>query len=313
MNVISQSESALRKPPPRHVARAVLLSTVIDDAGAFKVVNKQRTTGASTVLFELEVGVPLAKKDVAREIVARCLADEYPGQLRGVRINTLDSPYWEADLEAVVPSRPDLILLPKIHSPEEVHTFASKIADLEAAAGIAKGDIRIWSMIETARAVLHAEEIALADPRVDLLLFGPGDYTGDLGTFWSAGDPRWGADAGIECFYARSHMLSAARAAGRLAVDMCFPDVKNLEPMPAHARLSRQMGFDGMLALSPAQLPAIVGGFTPSDEEVAEANKIVSSYEQALQDGQGIVAVDGLHVSDTVASAYRFVLDRAGF
>lgn len=313
MSQTETKDATLRKPPPRHQVRAVLLSTVSDEALAPKIVQKQQNEGATAVIFELEIGVPEENKVAARRIATERIRDEsYAGQIRGARINTLDSKHWETDLESLVPSRPDFVLLAKIHDGAEIRQVAAKIADLERDAGIPAGTVRIWTMIETARAVMHAEELADADPRVDLLLFGPGDYTLDLGTFWSAGDSRWGADAGIESFYARSQMLSAARAAGRLAIDMCFPDVRNLDPMPAHARLSRQMGFDGMLALSPAQLPAILEGFTPSSEEIEKAQLIVSTYETALREGRGIVAVNGLHVSETVADAYRFVLDRAG-
>jgi citrate lyase subunit beta / citryl-CoA lyase len=182
----------------------------------------------------------------------------------------------------------------------------------ERALGLEENSVRLWTMIETARAVLHAEEIASAHPRLDLVVFGPGDYSNELGTAPSSGEANFGIHAGIEVFYARSHTLTAARAAGRLAIDLVFADVHNLGPLPEHARLSRQMGFDGMLALSPRQLPSIHQGFMPTATEVERAVKIVKSYNAAVAKGIGVIAVDGLHVSKTVADAYQMTLDRAG-
>lgn len=296
----------------RHRTRAMLLSTIVDPDRFDHLVSHQRASGATAIILELETGV-VSGHDVARELVHRCLTTvDYGEQLRAVRVNPVDSGMIDQDLDAIMPGRPDAIMLTKVERAEEVKDIAERVSEREAALGLPSGSVRLWTMIESARSVLHCEEIASADDRLDLVCFGPGDFAADIGTRNSAGDEDLGEHAGIEAMFARGFTIAAARAAKRLVIDLAFRDVKRIEGLGLHARLSRQMGFDGMLALSPRQIPPLLEGFTPTAEEVDLARRTVSAFREATKSGTGVIEVDGQMVSQTISDQFEFVLERAG-
>jgi len=137
------------------------------------------------------------------------------------------------------------------------------------------------------RSLLHAEEIALASPRLTALIFGVADYAGEVG----ARDFK--ADADALFHYPRAHLLAAARAAGIDAIDSVTVQFKDLGQVEKDARRAAQLGFDGKWAIHPAQVPVINAAFTPTAEELARARRIVDAYARADQhDGLGAIVVD---------------------
>ena len=142
-------------------------------------------------------------------------------------------------------------------------------------------------LIETSKALLQAEAIANASPRLESLIFGVADFAGEVG----ARDFR--ANHQTTFAYARQHLLTAARAAGLDAIDSVTVQFKDLSQVEADARHAASLGFDGKWAIHPAQLPAIHAAFTPTAEEVARAQRIVDAYAKADQrDGLGAIVID---------------------
>ena len=255
--------------------------------------------GADCVLLDLEDSVPLAEKGAARILVKHLLAAvDIPEAW--VRINPLAAGGKE-DLEEVLRGRPHGICLPKAESPEDIQSLAVKLTRLERAYEQAEGATWIMPIVETAAGVLHAEEIAAADPRVVLLAFGAEDFTRDVGARRS-----WDS-----LLFARSRLVAAAKAAGVQVSDTVYSDLEDEAGLIEEAEAVRGLGFDGKGAINPRQIPPLHAVFSPSAAEVEEARRIVAAAEAAEAEGIGAVAVDGKMVDRPVLERARRTLKYA--
>jgi citrate lyase subunit beta/citryl-CoA lyase len=287
----------------RPLVLVALISTIPGVAAVEGVVRNQRASRADALIFELETGV-IGEREEAREIVVHCLTEEdYGGRTRVVRINPMTHPESMADLAAAMRGRPDAILLAKADNAEEIRTLAARIDILEHVHGLPP-TTEIWAMIESPSGVLNVDDIAKANPRLTTLCFGGGDYTDAIGTRMSldSGDAN---DAGIEILYARSRIVAAGRAHGRTVLDVPALSTTDEGLVARHARRSRSLGFDGMIVLSPRQIPWVFAGFTPNPDEIARASAAVTAFDEATANGKGIVGVNGEMVSAPIASQYR--------
>ncbi|MCK4570323.1 CoA ester lyase, partial [Candidatus Bipolaricaulota bacterium] len=210
-----------------------------------------------------------------------------------VRINGLDSG-GENDVQEVLQGRPHGLCLPKAESAGDVTRLAKLLDEVESDCGIEPGFTKIMTIIETARGVLHCEEIAAADPRIVMLAFGAEDYTRDVGSLRTS----------RALSFARSMIVAAAAAAGIQASDTVYADLKNSEGLAEETALARELGFDGKGAINPRQLALIHQAFSPTDDELAYAYRVVEAAEEAERAGSGAVALDGKMID-------RPVLERA--
>ena len=249
--------------------------------------------GADCILLDLEDSVPPSEKAAARILVKHLLVTVPFTEEVWVRVNPLDVGGRE-DIAEVLLGRPHGICLPKAESADDVQALSQLLSRLEAERGFEEGATWIMPILETARGVLHAEEIAAADPRVVMLAFGAEDYTRDVGARRSE----------RSLLYARSAIVAAAAAAGIQASDTVFSDVDDDDGLREEAELARELGFDGKGAINPRQLPTIHAAFSPSDEEIERARAIVEAAGEAEKQGLGVVALDGRMID-------RPVLDRA--
>jgi len=249
--------------------------------------------GADCVLLDLEDSVPPSEKAAARILVKHLLAAVPFTEEVWVRINPLEVGGRE-DVEEVLLGRPHGICLPKAESADDVRELSGLLSRLEAERGFEEGTMWIMPILETGRGVLHAEEIAMADPRVAMLAFGAEDYTRDVGALRS----------GPSLLFARSQIVAAAAAAGIQASDTVFGDVDDEEGLKEESELARELGFDGKGAINPRQLPTIHAVFSPSEAELERAQAIVDAARGAEERGLGVVALDGRMID-------RPVLDRA--
>jgi len=190
--------------------------------------------------------------------------------------------------------RPHGICLPKAESADGVRELSELLSRIEAERGFEEGSTWIMPILETGRGVLHAEEVAAADPRVVMLAFGAEDYTRDVGALRSR----------KSLLFARSAIVAAAAAAGIQASDTVFGDVDDEEGLREEAGLARELGFDGKGAINPRQLPTIHAAFSPTQTELDRARAIVDAAREAEEQGLGVVALDGRMID-------RPVLDRA--
>lgn len=250
-----------------------------------KMLEKSASSAADLLLLNLEDGVAAAMKEEARGNVVRALGDiDFGSHEVVVRVNPPETATGRRDLEAVVAARPHGVCLPKVESAREVESAAAAIAGLEAQAGLEAGSVRIHAMIESARGVLSAPDIAAA-PRVASLVFGSADYVADVRC--QPGDDR------RELLLALEMIVLAARAAGVDAIDApCF-DVRNQDILRREAAHARRLGFDGKSALHPEQAAIINRIFDVTPGEIAWAERTLAELDAAEQRGKALTTVGG--------------------
>jgi len=256
--------------------------------------------GADCVLLDLEDSVPPTEKHAARILVKHLLATiDFPEVW--VRINPL-STYGMEDLAEVILGRPHGICLPKAESAKDVRDLAEELARLESALGYEPGTTLIMPIIETGNGILHAEEIATADPRVAVIAFGAEDYTRDVGAKRTQ----------ESLLFPRSMIVAAAAAGGIQASDTVYADIDDEAGLIEETRRARNLGFAGKGAINPRQIGPIHSVFDPSEEEIEEARKIVAAAQDAEKQGIGAIAIGGKMIDRPVLERARRTLRLAG-
>lgn len=233
------------------------------------------------VILDLEDSVAPDRKDEARILVRNALrAVNFYGAERMVRINQGERGL--GDLEIVIPHNVHLILVPKCEDAETVRTIDSKIRDIKEKEGQSE-PVFLMPIIESARGVENAGEIAAACESVVAMAIGLEDYTADLGVQRTK--------EGEESLYARNRIVVASKAAGIQPIDSVFSDVGDMEGLLQNVLSAKAMGFEGMGCIHPRQIAVIRKGFSPSEEEMEKAKKIVIAYREAREKGLGVVAL----------------------
>jgi citrate lyase subunit beta/citryl-CoA lyase len=233
------------------------------------------------LILDLEDSVSPEKKAEARILVRNALrALDFGKSERMVRINQL--PAGLEDLDWLIPQGVNLVLLPKCESAEQIQAVTTRIDEIRKRSKI---DVPVWIMpiIESAKGVVKAYEIATASSQVAALAIGLEDYTADLGVRRT--------EEAAESLYARSALVNAAKAAGIQAIDSVFSDVDDSEGLQNTVKRSRAMGFDGMGCIHPRQIPIIHENYRPDIEEIEKAKRIVVAFMEAQAKGLGVVAL----------------------
>lgn len=271
---------------------------------------KGPASDADVLLLDLEDSVGPDAKQAARDTTAAFLR-EHPDRTTMpplyVRINDLDSGLAEDDLDAVVPSRPDGILLPKPRNGEDVARLGRMLSDRENAAGITEGSLPILAIAnEVPSAVLHMASFVDADPRLQGLAWGSEDLVTAIG----AKANRDESGAYIEpLLFSRSLCLLTAASAGVHALDTVYTNFRDLEGLEREARAAARDGFSGKMAIHPNQVAVINAAFTPTEEEVAEATAIEAAF--AAEPGAGVINMDGRMVDRPHLEKARRTMARA--
>ena len=242
--------------------------------------------GSDAVIFDLEDAVAPDQKDAARLLVRNVLGSlEFDRVETIVRINSIDTPYWQKDLEAIVPNKPDIIMLPKTGMARDVEVVDDYLAALEEKLGMEVGTVRLMPLIETAMGIENAYFIASARKRVVALFLGAEDLTADLRCKRTK--------EGREIDYARSRMVNAARAAGVDVYDTPFTDVNDDEGIVADATYAKSLGFTGKASISPRHITAINTVFSPTKADIAYAYEVMDAIAEAKAQGKGAIALRG--------------------
>ncbi len=255
--------------------------------------------GPDAIILDLEDSVHPEEKDAARLLVRNALrVVDFKESERMVRINQL--PLGLEDLDAIVPEGPDLILIPKVETPDHVREVDERIGGL-----LGSGDRPLWLMpiLESALGIENSFQIACASERVVALTIGLEDYAADLGV------PR-SAD-GVESMYARKRLVNAAKAAGVQAIDSVYGQVDDLVGLREWAVGACQLGYEGMGCLHPRQINVIHDAFAPSDAEIERARKIVEAFEMARAEGLGVVSLGSKMIDPPVVQQALRVVERA--
>jgi len=257
--------------------------------------------GPDAIILDLEDSVHHAEKDAARILVRNTLrAVDFGSCERMVRINQL--PLGLQDLAEVIPEAPDLVLIPKVETPEQVAEVDRTIGELKARDSI---DRPIWLMpiLESALGIENAFAIGTVTPNIAALTIGLEDYTADVGVVKTS--------EGRESQYARTRLVNAAKAARIQAIDSVFSDVGDMEGLRHWGENSRALGFEGMGCIHPSQIPVIHEAFAPSQIEIEKALKIVAAFEEAQQRGLGVVSLGSKMIDPPVVERARKLVARA--
>ncbi|RLD90907.1 MAG: citrate lyase ACP [Bacteroidetes bacterium] len=233
------------------------------------------------LILDLEDAVASDKKFEARFLVRNALRTlHFYGAERMVRIN--QGARGLEDLAYVVPHFPNLILVPKCESVEDISAINKVIDALKKEYKIT---IPIWLMpiIESAKGVMEAYNIACSADNIVAMAIGLEDYTADLGTRRT--------NEGSESFFARSMVVNACRAAGIQPIDSVFSDVADMEALAANVKTSKSLGFDGMGCIHPRQINVIHENFAPEVAEIEKAKKIYLAFKEAESKGIGVVSL----------------------
>lgn len=286
--------------PATHIRRALLYMPGDD----LHKIQKAVTLGVDCICMDLEDGVAFSRKEAARSTIAQALVSlDFGSSERLVRVNPNGSAFFSADLEAVLPGRPDGIVLPKVGSAGDLARLDDILSRYEAEQGWPAGGIAVLALIETALGVVNLREIAAAVPRLQALIFGAEDLAGDIGAVRTR--PGW------EIFYARSAVVTHAAAFGLQALDMVFMNLTDIAGLKQEVREAAGMAYSGKQVIHPAQVDPVQEGFTPDEAAVARAQRITSAAAQHQQDGVGAFALDGEMVDGPVVRAAEWVLKRA--
>ena len=267
--------------------------------------------GADAVIFDLEDAVSPAEKDAARILVRNTMRYmDFGGCERIVRINSIDTAFWKADIDAILPWKPDLILLPKTGTAKDVQTVDTYMTEVEEKLGLERNTVGLMPLIETALGVENAFAIASAADRVQALFLGAEDLTADLQCKRTK--------EGREIEYARTRLVVAARAAGVDVYDTPFTDVNDDEGIVTDTQLAKALGFTGKASISPRHVEVINHIFSPTLKEIDYAYEVMDAISLAKQQGKGAIALHGKMVDApivaraerTIAMAKALGLDR---
>jgi citrate lyase subunit beta / citryl-CoA lyase len=250
-----------------------------------RALEKARNLPADGLVLDLEDSVAPEAKATAREKIAQAVAAKGFGKREVlIRINALDTPSCREDIAMAAAARADGIVVPKLSSIADLEAVASRVGQANAA-----GSLAVWAMIETAGAVLHAEELAAVardgKTRLAGFVFGPNDIS---------------LETRIKMLPGRAtmiplitHCILAARAHGIEILDGPYSDFSNVEGFAAECRQARDLGFDGKTLIHPSQIEACNAIFTPPAEEVTQARRIIAAFELPENASRGAIQLDG--------------------
>lgn len=282
-------------------SRRALLYMPGDDR---RKIEKATTLGVDCICMDLEDGTALSKKAEARAVIARAVKElDFSRAECCIRINSVGSGFERDDLAAALAARPDTIVVPKVESAEQVRWVSGEIESYELAHGLPLGGIRMLVGVETARGILDLKEIAGADTRLEAIIFGGEDFAASVGAVRTP--------EATELLYARLAVVTACAAFELQAIDIVTIDFRNLDIVRAEAEFGAKLGFSGKQIIHPAQVEPVQTAFTPSDDAIAYARRVVETFEAHQREGRGAYELDGKMIDLPLLKNAQNVLERA--
>ena len=258
--------------------------------------------GADSIIIDLEDAVSVAEKDSARILTRYALEElKFNAELI-VRINPISSPFWQDDLDMIVPAQPDVIMPTKLYTAEDVITIDNYITSIEEAKGLELGKIKLLPLLETATSIENASEIARSSKRVIGLYLGAADLTLDMKAIHTK--------ESFELIYARSRIVIAARSAGIDAIDTPYTfDIRDNEALAKEARQNKEMGFNGKACIYPGQVETVNDIFSPSKKQYDDALVIVNAAAEAKKQGKAMCVVNDQLIDNPILFSAQRVVD----
>jgi citrate lyase subunit beta / citryl-CoA lyase len=290
---------------PEAVLPPLLRSYLYAPGSSPRLMDKALDAGADAIIYDLEDAVAPREKTAARDTVAAMISGPAVSARCEVhvRVNRAGDGYDLDDVRAVVAPGLRGLRLPKAEDAEAVRAVADLLDELEGAAGMEPGTVALYPIVESAAGVWAAESLARA-PRIARLAFGATDFLADIG--------GRGEGHGEATLHARSHLVLASRVAGvGRPVDSVHTRLDDEDGLRASAERARNLGFFGKSVIHPAQIAVIHDVFTPTEEEVAAAQRLVDAAEAAAAEGRAAIAVGGEFVDPAVVARARAVLGLA--
>ncbi|MGO1119319.1 HpcH/HpaI aldolase/citrate lyase family protein [Rhodovibrionaceae bacterium A322] len=263
---------------------------------------KAPTSGCHVAIQEFEDFTAPDRRPFARNLSKDLLpAWKAAGIKAAARVNPLADCGLD-DLAAVMTGAPDYVLLPKVSGPQDILDLADAVASQERSLGLPEGSTNLVPNLESASAVIQAHAITSSHPRVAACLLASEDLVTDLGA------PR--SKENTELAYARQRFIFDCTAAGVLAID-CPYTWTDLEGLKAHCQFSRQLGYKAKATITSAHAAVLNSAFSPSEEELAKAQRIVSAFEKAREEGSGRVELDGSLIEVPIYRNAKRLLEQA--
>lgn len=270
---------------------------------SLKMIGKASGVTSDAVIFDLEDAVSIGEKDAARGNVVSALPTLIgSGKEIIVRVNAMDTLWGYQDLLAVIPKRPDAVILPKADE-RGIITADAVISAIEQAQGMEIGTVKVIPLFETAYAIANAYQVLGAAARIDGVQLGAEDLTKEQEIVRTS--------AGSEILYARQQLAMAARARKIDIIDTPFTGVRDLEGLHADAALAKSIGFTGKTCIHPSHIETINSVFSPGEQEVETARGIVEALAEAVAAGKGACMYQGKMVDAPVAERAHRILAKA--
>jgi len=269
----------------------------------WKKITKSLTLGVDCICMDMEDGVAASRKSEARATIAKALQElDFGKSEKLARINSVGSGWERDDIAAVLPFRPDGIVIPKVESLDQIKWGSEIIESAELKYGWPINSVRMLVGVETAKGILNLKEIA-SHPRLDGIIFGGEDFAASVGATRTA-------DA-TELLYARQAVVAACAAFSLQAIDIVFIDFKDADGLRLEAEQGAGFGFSGKQVIHPNQVSVTQEAFTPSDDAIASAKRIVETFEASQKEGKGSYALDGKMIDMPLLKNAQKVLERA--
>jgi len=272
-----------------------------------RMIDKALGLSSDALILDIEDGVPPDEKPNARKLIADALSRTHPAEAptRFVRVNAIGHARMEQDMDAVITSGLDGLVLPKVETVEEVLDAAKSVQRRESQRGIVSESIKFLVAVESPRGLLNAAAIAGCSPRVIGLMFGAEDYSRELGL------PTAREGEARDMIYPRSALVVAAAAVHIQAVDGVWVDIGDTEGLRQFAQQSRRLGFTGMSLIHPGQIEPINTAFSPTPDEITYARKVLDAFTEATARGDGSIAFGGQLIDRPIVERARRTLEFA--
>ncbi|EJW09417.1 Malyl-CoA lyase [Rhodovulum sp. PH10] len=298
---------------PERLERSVLL---VPGSNWSMIEKAAASATADAVCIDLEDAVAIGEKAASRGNVARAFRElDFGRKIRQFRINGLDTEYAYRDLVEVVEAAGagiDSVVVPKVSTPADVAFVATLLSQIEMAHGFAQ--IGIEALIETALGACNVREIAASAPRLEALIYGPGDYAASVRMPLAAIGEADEHDVQYPAhrWHAIMHsIVQAARAYGRRAIDGPFGGLHDGQGFTRACNIACAMGFDGKWCIHPSQIEAVNATFVPPAAEIDWARRVLAEYARATETGHGATTLDGRMIDIASIRLSRTIVERA--
>ena len=272
--------------------------------GQQRLLSKAYDLAVDAIILDLEDSVAPQMKKEARMQVAEALDNEvFRDKEKVVRVNSLKTDFGYEDLIHIAQSQVDTLLIPKVDGPDDINAVSSIVTERAESTGGSDKTIELMALIESPMAILNVERIAFCNPCLTGLIFGAGDFVRE-----TRGQITLDRK---ELYYPLSRMLLAARAANIDAIDSPYFNVKDPQGLEQHTMQARLLGYDGKAIIHPSQVEIVNRIFTPDDDEISSARRIIEAYDKARAEGKGATTADGELVENVHAVMAQRILSIA--